>query len=196
MNPISSKRCIIIPVIYPMTMDGFTFEDSVLLDVGKQPEMVDLVEGYVADLYEALRDESTSKGCGFNNSDNDAIRRWADKKREQYTYLWVVKENNDNKIIGFAAAKPLNINGNIKTFFLSGGGSEQYRNRGYAKEISVSLLSYLKTELCATSITTSVKEWNVPSLKLHESLGFRRVGYWQPKIPNPEVKHIEFVYDL
>ena len=195
MNFIQTQRCTLVPVIYPRSLDGFSFQDSKLLNPNRQPDMVDMSDGYIKDFYNALRDESTSKACNFNNRDETAIKSWAAKKTEQSAYLWAVMKSENEEVIGFVCAKPLDIDATQRVFFISGGGNENYRNKGYGKEILSSFMPFLKTNLGTTGIKTSAFNWNTASLKLQQSAGFKVTSLnGKPINSNPEDVCIEFEF--
>lgn len=88
--------------------------------------------------------------------------------RDDLTYL--VAEL-DGKIIGGAGFRNVLGDGEITNVAIS----EEYRNRGYGRQLVSALLEKGKI-MGATAFTLEVRVSNKPAIKLYESLGFKSEG--------------------
>ena len=96
------------------------------------------------------------------------------EKREAYRHsqyrfsecgLWAVVEKESGRIVGKAGLTDGELGYHIYP---------SYRNRGYASEACLAVLSYAKEELELSEVFLKVKEDNTTSCALAEKLGFRK----------------------
>lgn len=77
----------------------------------------------------------------------------------------------NGKIVGFAFATYANGHGRIHTLTVL----PNYRNRGVGKELMCARLKTLY-DLGARSVITEIADWNLASLQIAYSCGFKPVG--------------------
>lgn len=195
---LKTERCVLIPLIYPETLQGFVFKDSAIIQDGpegglRQPEMIDKSSAFAHGLWDALREESTGKACSADHSSEEATTRWIERKKKGFNYLWAVTRRDTEKeeVIGFVSIWPSLISEDEKVFFISGGGAEAFRKQRFGSEVLTTVLKYAHEKLGATVMRATALETNIASQRLQESVGFTKMAE-QPVQEDQEPKVIYF----
>lgn len=113
-----------------------------------------------------------------------AVAAWAEeqskKRLEDDSYYWVI-ETLEGKAIGFIETH--HCDRRAGTFSHALGIAPEHRRQGYARDALYLVLKYYFEELRYQKVTTPVHDFNAPSIRFHETLGFtlegrhRRMGY-------------------
>ena len=106
-----------------------------------------------------------------------SMQQWVDeqakKDAENDSYRFQI-ETLDQVMVGTIIA--VDCNARMGTFSYGLGVMDEHRRKGYASEAILLLLRYYFLELRYQKCTTSVYDFNPPSIGLHEKLGFMREG--------------------
>lgn len=104
-------------------------------------------------------------------------RQWTEtesKKTDDHDSFRFQIGNHDGDMVGSMSTN--NCNRRMGTFSYGIGIMEAHRRKGYASEAIILMLRYFFLELRYQKCTTVVYDFNPPSMKLHEKLGFLREG--------------------
>lgn len=106
-----------------------------------------------------------------------AVAEWAErqslKRLEEDTFHWVI-ENSAGQPVGSISTH--HCDPHAGTFSYGIDIAVLYRRRGYAQEAIWMTLRYYFDELRYQKVTVPVHSNNLPSLQLHEKLGFQHEG--------------------
>ncbi len=135
------------------------------------------VESRDISLFEMLDDE-VSKNVDAIHFPQSRERRqaWLDKESQPKlgdSFRWVA-ENKDGAAVG--TIEVFACNRKYGTFKYGIAIAEPYRQMGYAKEMVLMVLRYYFHEMGYQKATPHVYSFNDKSIKLHESLGFKKEG--------------------
>jgi RimJ/RimL family protein N-acetyltransferase len=103
----------------------------------------------------------------------DWVERQARREFDGEGYLWVI-ENAAGEPVGSISTHTCNRR--VGTFSYALDIASEHRRQGFARSAILLVLQYYFAELRYQKATVSIHADNLPSIQLHERLGFRREG--------------------
>lgn len=104
-------------------------------------------------------------------------RRWAEeialKTAENDAFRWVITDH-ENTVVG--TINTHSCDRRVGSFSYGIGVFRQFGRRGYASEAITLVLRYFFAELRYQKCTVEAYDYNEPSIRLHERLGFQHEG--------------------
>jgi len=107
----------------------------------------------------------------------EAVRRWAEQealRRPEDDRFRFVVENGADEAVGDVTTH--RCDRRVGTFSYGLNVRREHRRRGYASEAIGLVLRFYFRELRYQKVTVDVFDFNTPSVRLHEKLGFRLEG--------------------
>ncbi len=133
----------------------------------------------------------------FPRSQADS-REWAVREAkaagDQHQYRFVIERLQDPVVVGTLNTHGCNPRNG--TFEYGIALFRPHWGHGYAKEAIRLTLQYFFNELRYQKCNVTVYEFNMPSMKLHEALGFQREGRIRRNIYTDGKFYDEFIYGL
>ncbi|WP_461614764.1 GNAT family N-acetyltransferase [Clostridium sp. Marseille-QA1073] len=123
----------------------------------------------------------------------DMIERKSKSFPENGEFTWII-ENSDGIAVG--NINTINCNSRTGTFGYGLGISREYWGNGYAKEAIKIILRYYFRELRYQKATVYVYSFNERSMKLHETLGFKKEGVIRKMVYTNGSYYDEVIYGM
>lgn len=106
-------------------------------------------------------------------TDQEKLRAYIDHQYQLYGYgIWAIILKSSGQIIGKAGLSPLDQKAGIQLGYQI---FPQYQNNGFGKEASSKIIMLAKEIFCLKEIYASIDSFNKPSVRLAESLGFKKL---------------------
>lgn len=125
------------------------------------------------------RDDDQARGVwyvGFPQS-AEGVRQWAQEESRKHpvgdAYRLVI-EDEQGEVVGDLTTH--DCDPRAGTFSYGITIRRERRREGYAAEAILLLLAYFFQELRYQKVTVRIFSWNIPSIQLHERLGFTQEG--------------------
>ena len=93
-------------------------------------------------------------------------------------YFWAIHLKKNNLHIGNIKIDPINLKHGLGEYGILIGRKSEW-GKGYAKEASLSILTYCFEILSLRKITLGVVEDNIPALELYKKIGFLVEGVYK-----------------
>jgi RimJ/RimL family protein N-acetyltransferase len=106
-----------------------------------------------------------------------------------------IEHLSDKKLIGISVLRDINMINRVAEFAVY-IGEANYRGKGLSKEATLQTLMFAFNDLGLNRVFLKVLEYNMPAIKLYESVGFSKEGLLKDSVFKNNKYHSELIFAM